>query len=57
MATTVAAVATTATTVATVPASTTTTAIASHLGQLRVNLLLSLLEDIHEVPSLLRICR
>lgn len=47
----------TSATVAAISASTTSTAIASHLGQLRVDLLLGFLQNIHKVPSLFGVCR
>ena len=50
---------TTATTTPTAPAASaaTTTAEACHLGEARVDLLLRLGEHLHEVPSLLLVCR
>jgi hypothetical protein len=42
-----------ATSVATISAATTTAAVADHLGQAGINLLLGLLEDIHKITRLL----
>ncbi len=58
-ATATAAAATTATEAAattSIPAAATSAAVSSHLGQPGVDLLLSLLQDRHEVARLLRIC-